>query len=228
MGSDDGERLRSLHPADPHARYHPHLYLPRICVGMHFANQQLFIAIATILWAADIRAQVDEAGKPMYPSANDVIDKGIVVWVVVCWPCMQVVMLTLNRTVLRHPSRAGLHRDPQRRRRYCRLRWEHCDAGRKSHQTSYSFTPTRSERASCCQAGLYPTSCILVADVVHSNGECPHRTHLTFKQPPVRVIMVSFPPRPYGPGFLLTTTEGCALYVWLNFQVYVPLLAREA
>ncbi|KAI0698160.1 cytochrome P450 [Cytidiella melzeri] len=51
----------------------------RICVGMHFANQALFIAVATILWALDIHPSVDESGNAIRPSCTDWIDTGVVV-----------------------------------------------------------------------------------------------------------------------------------------------------
>ena len=54
----------------------------RICVGMHFANQALFIMIATALWAANIRGKVDKDGKPIKPSISDLIDRGVSMYVI--------------------------------------------------------------------------------------------------------------------------------------------------
>ncbi|KAI0700081.1 cytochrome P450 [Cytidiella melzeri] len=51
----------------------------RNCPGMYFANQSLFIAIATLLWALDIRAPVDEEGNAVMPNTTDCVDLGIVV-----------------------------------------------------------------------------------------------------------------------------------------------------
>ena len=39
----------------------------RICVGMHLAQNSLFIAVARILWAFDILPALDEAGQPIIP-----------------------------------------------------------------------------------------------------------------------------------------------------------------
>lgn len=44
---------------------------------MYLAEQGLFIFIATILWAADIRAQVDEDGNAIMPSSSSWDDNGI-------------------------------------------------------------------------------------------------------------------------------------------------------
>ncbi|KAF5374224.1 hypothetical protein D9758_004661 [Tetrapyrgos nigripes] len=51
----------------------------RICVGLNFANQSLFIDIATLLWAASIEPAYDEAGAEIVPSTTDYVDEGIVV-----------------------------------------------------------------------------------------------------------------------------------------------------
>ena len=50
---------------------------------MHFANQGLFISIATLLWAANIHAKLDKNGDPMYPSVNAKIDQGLAMYVLV-------------------------------------------------------------------------------------------------------------------------------------------------
>ena len=51
----------------------------RICPGRHLANNELFINIATILWAADISAVKDEAGKPIIPNTLETVNNGLVV-----------------------------------------------------------------------------------------------------------------------------------------------------
>ena len=53
--------------------------LYRICVGMHFANQALFINFATILWAMDISKALDEQGQEITPDSNNLIDTGVAV-----------------------------------------------------------------------------------------------------------------------------------------------------
>ena len=53
--------------------------VPRICVGMHFAEQALFIAIATALWALDIRPTIDETGNILIPPTHDWVHVGTVV-----------------------------------------------------------------------------------------------------------------------------------------------------
>ena len=50
----------------------------RICPGRHMANNALFINIAMILWAADISAVQDEAGKPIIPNTLETIEGGTV------------------------------------------------------------------------------------------------------------------------------------------------------
>ncbi|KAI0088551.1 cytochrome P450 [Irpex rosettiformis] len=51
----------------------------RICSGINFAEQGLFIGIATLLWAFDVKPVVDEKGKAMLPSLDDWHDNGAVV-----------------------------------------------------------------------------------------------------------------------------------------------------
>jgi hypothetical protein len=46
---------------------------------LHFAEQALFIAMSTLLWAADIKAPVDEDGKPVLPHPTALEDTGIAV-----------------------------------------------------------------------------------------------------------------------------------------------------
>lgn len=51
----------------------------RMCVGRHMANNSLFIAIATILWAAKISPVLDEAGKPVIPDTLEAVSDRLVV-----------------------------------------------------------------------------------------------------------------------------------------------------
>ena len=51
----------------------------RMCPGRHMANNELFINIATILWAADISAVKDEAGIPIIPNTLETVNNGLVV-----------------------------------------------------------------------------------------------------------------------------------------------------
>lgn len=43
----------------------------RSCIGMHFANQGLFIVMATMLWAVDILPCTDESGEVVIPTASE-------------------------------------------------------------------------------------------------------------------------------------------------------------
>ncbi|KAF5342840.1 hypothetical protein D9758_013372 [Tetrapyrgos nigripes] len=51
----------------------------RICVGLNFANQSLFIDIASLLWAASIEPAYDETGAEIVPSPTDYLEEGTVV-----------------------------------------------------------------------------------------------------------------------------------------------------
>ncbi|KAJ7697080.1 cytochrome P450 [Mycena metata] len=51
----------------------------RICVGRHVANSSLFIDIACLLWAVNIRPEQDARGKPILPSESESINDGLVV-----------------------------------------------------------------------------------------------------------------------------------------------------
>ncbi|KAJ3558862.1 hypothetical protein NM688_g675 [Phlebia brevispora] len=51
----------------------------RGCVGKDFANQALFMDIATILWAFNIEKTLDAKGQPITPSKTDFLDEGLVV-----------------------------------------------------------------------------------------------------------------------------------------------------
>ncbi|KAI0703469.1 cytochrome P450 [Cytidiella melzeri] len=67
-------------PPDTHQMGHvSYGFGRRHCVGMHFANQTLLIAIATMVWAFNIEPPVDEEGMVILPSATESVDLGIVV-----------------------------------------------------------------------------------------------------------------------------------------------------
>ncbi|KAI0759801.1 cytochrome P450 [Irpex lacteus] len=51
----------------------------RICPGMHFAEQELFISLAIILWAFDIQPPVDEKGECVLPPTDQWVDETVVV-----------------------------------------------------------------------------------------------------------------------------------------------------
>ena len=53
---------------------------------MHFANQALFVGIATILWALDIRRARNADGSEAVPDPAALVDAGFVVYVL-CWLC---------------------------------------------------------------------------------------------------------------------------------------------
>ena len=53
----------------------------RICVGRCMANNWIFINVATVLWAANIVALKDEAGKPIIPNTLETVNAGVVVLV---------------------------------------------------------------------------------------------------------------------------------------------------
>ena len=50
-----------------------------ICPGMYFANQGLFIDIAMMLWAFDIKPCVDDKGDAILPPTDEWVDATIVV-----------------------------------------------------------------------------------------------------------------------------------------------------
>ena len=54
----------------------------RICVGLNFANQALFINFATILWAMDICKARDAQGREVTPDPDNLVDAGVVVCVI--------------------------------------------------------------------------------------------------------------------------------------------------
>ncbi|KAI0311890.1 cytochrome P450 [Amylostereum chailletii] len=50
----------------------------RLCVGRHVANDSLFIAFATILWAVNIDSARDEVGNPIHVDVDGYEDTGLV------------------------------------------------------------------------------------------------------------------------------------------------------
>ena len=53
----------------------------RICAGMDFANQTLFITIASILWALNIEKARESDGTPIMPARDEFVDLAVVVYV---------------------------------------------------------------------------------------------------------------------------------------------------
>ncbi|KAJ7503688.1 cytochrome P450 [Mycena galericulata] len=51
----------------------------RLCIGRHVANNSLFIDIACLLWAVNIRPAKDAQGKPIIPIESESINDGLVV-----------------------------------------------------------------------------------------------------------------------------------------------------
>ena len=51
----------------------------RICPGMYFANQEMFIAIAMVLWGFNIRPFLDDQGNEVLPAKDEWVDATIVV-----------------------------------------------------------------------------------------------------------------------------------------------------
>ncbi|TFK80623.1 cytochrome P450 [Polyporus arcularius HHB13444] len=71
----------------------------RICVGLEFANQALFINFATVLWAMNISKAADVAGRDVTPDPNEVIDSGVVVGPAP-FPCKMTVRFPEAKAVL--------------------------------------------------------------------------------------------------------------------------------
>ncbi|KAJ7834053.1 cytochrome P450, partial [Mycena olivaceomarginata] len=67
-------------PADTHGMGHATFgFGRRICVGMNFAGQVLFIQTAMLLWAFNFEKPLDAQGKPITPCKQECIDAGVVV-----------------------------------------------------------------------------------------------------------------------------------------------------
>ncbi|KAI0810997.1 cytochrome P450 [Irpex lacteus] len=67
-------------PADTHQMGHTSYgFGKRICPGMYYANQALFIGLATMLWAFDIQPCLDEKGEAILPPTDEWVDAGFVV-----------------------------------------------------------------------------------------------------------------------------------------------------
>jgi len=74
-------------PPDTHNMGHVNFgFGRRMCAGYNFANQSMFINIATMLWALNIDQALDAHGNPIVPDKNDVSDAGAVV-VPTPFPC---------------------------------------------------------------------------------------------------------------------------------------------
>ncbi|KAJ7139436.1 cytochrome P450 [Mycena epipterygia] len=66
-------------PADTHGMGHATFgFGRRICVGMNFASQVLFIQMAMILWAFDFEKPLDANGVPITPNKDECVDAGVV------------------------------------------------------------------------------------------------------------------------------------------------------
>ncbi|RPD67493.1 cytochrome P450 [Lentinus tigrinus ALCF2SS1-7] len=77
---DDETGTMDVAPPDTHGMGHVTFgFGRRICVGLNFANQALFINFAAILWAMDISKAVDATGREITPDPNDLVDAGVVV-----------------------------------------------------------------------------------------------------------------------------------------------------
>ncbi|KAI0087382.1 cytochrome P450 [Irpex rosettiformis] len=67
-------------PPDTHQMGHTSFgFGKRICPGMYFADQELFIGIAMMLWTFDIRPLVDEKGNEVLPDRDAWVDATMVV-----------------------------------------------------------------------------------------------------------------------------------------------------
>ena len=78
----DATGVADVAPPDTHGMGHVTFgFGRRICVGLNFANQALFINFATILWAMDICKARDAQGREVTPDPDDLIDAGVVVCV---------------------------------------------------------------------------------------------------------------------------------------------------
>ncbi|KAF8589046.1 cytochrome P450 [Ramaria rubella] len=72
--------LVDVAPPDTHSRGHAtYGFGRRICVGINWANQALFINIAMILWATNIGRAVDAEGVEITPSMTGFSDRGLAI-----------------------------------------------------------------------------------------------------------------------------------------------------
>ncbi|KAJ7170774.1 cytochrome P450 [Mycena crocata] len=66
-------------PPDTHGMGHATFgFGRRICVGMSFASQVLFIQIAMLLWSFDFEKPLDKDGVPITPNKDECVDAGVV------------------------------------------------------------------------------------------------------------------------------------------------------
>jgi len=76
----DDYGLNEVIPSDTHNQGHvTYGFGRRICTGKEFANNTIFMTIATTLWAFNLEKVKDESGKEITPDPNDCIDEGLVV-----------------------------------------------------------------------------------------------------------------------------------------------------
>ncbi|KAF7359170.1 Cytochrome P450 [Mycena sanguinolenta] len=78
--------ITPLHSVSEGGTFRIHNFVPsflkslRICVGKDIASDSLFIAIASMLWALDFSAPIDDLEQKILPSKNAFVDKGLVVY----------------------------------------------------------------------------------------------------------------------------------------------------
>ncbi|KAK7446324.1 hypothetical protein VKT23_014530 [Stygiomarasmius scandens] len=74
---DDTETIDTVPPNTLSLGHVSYGFGKRICLGMNFANQDLFIKIACLLWAFNIEKVKNENGELEIPSRTEIIDEGI-------------------------------------------------------------------------------------------------------------------------------------------------------
>jgi len=76
----DESGTKEVVPADTHGQGHvTYGFGRRICAGKEFANNTIFMTIATVLWAFNIEKAKDGNGDLVSPDPNNCIDEGLVV-----------------------------------------------------------------------------------------------------------------------------------------------------
>jgi len=74
---DESGNLTNVAP-DTHGQGHVSFgFGRRMCPGMHFANQTMFINSATILWAFSIENPVDSSGVPIISAEDAIVNTGL-------------------------------------------------------------------------------------------------------------------------------------------------------
>ncbi|KAK7443503.1 hypothetical protein VKT23_015676 [Stygiomarasmius scandens] len=76
----DASGQNDVVPPDTHQQGHvTYGFGRRACVGLNVANNAIFITLAFLVWAVDIKPAKDVNGKPIIPSRQDCIDDGLIV-----------------------------------------------------------------------------------------------------------------------------------------------------